>query len=80
MPDADRDARDRGDAAAGAGARRAPCARHQPDWPIEIVLVGRELAAEPSPRLPRPRAIADVLDIDVESLIARHSRTSWSRF
>lgn len=53
----------------------ASLSRHQPDWPLDILLVGREgaesLVDGPS-SLPRPRSVADELDIDVETLIARH--------
>jgi len=48
----------------------ASLARHQPEWPLEILLVGRE--REEDFEGPRPRSVADVLEIDAETLIARH--------
>ncbi len=49
--------------------------RHQPDWPLDIVLVGAveesDRAAEAEEPL-RIRSAAEQLDLDVELLIARH--------
>jgi glycosyltransferase involved in cell wall biosynthesis len=46
--------------------------RYQPDWPLDVLFVGRERQAddwgEPLPL----RSVAEELDIDIESVIARH--------
>jgi glycosyltransferase involved in cell wall biosynthesis len=44
--------------------------RHQPDWPLDLLFVGREREAELGGDRPRLRSVADELDIDVERLIA----------
>lgn len=50
-------------------------ARYQPDWPLDVVLIGGQaaievaLVAEQSLRL---RSAAELLEIDVERLLARH--------
>jgi glycosyltransferase involved in cell wall biosynthesis len=46
--------------------------RHQPDWPLEVLFVGRERAADAGGESPRLRSVADELDIDIESVIARY--------
>jgi glycosyltransferase involved in cell wall biosynthesis len=46
--------------------------RHQPDWPVEILLVGRDLPANASREQPRPLPISRELGIDIDTLIARH--------
>lgn len=49
--------------------------RHQPDWPFQVMLIGREDAiaaaarAESSLQL---RSVSEELDLDVETLLARH--------
>ena len=46
--------------------------RHQPDWPLEVLFVGRERETDAAvQRLPL-RSVADELDLDIESLIARY--------
>jgi glycosyltransferase involved in cell wall biosynthesis len=49
----------------------ASLGRHQPDWPLEVLLIGHEHGANVGG--PRLRSVADELDIDVETLIARHN-------
>jgi glycosyltransferase involved in cell wall biosynthesis len=46
--------------------------RHQPDWPLDILFVGREREADGGDEHSRLRSVADELDIDVESVIARY--------
>jgi glycosyltransferase involved in cell wall biosynthesis len=46
--------------------------RHQPDWVHEIVLVARDLPVNASRERPRPLPISRELEIDIETLIARH--------
>jgi glycosyltransferase involved in cell wall biosynthesis len=46
--------------------------RHQPDWPLDILFVGREREADTGGEQPRLRSVADELDIDVERLVASH--------
>ena len=50
--------------------------RQHPDWPLDIVLVGRAegevAAAEAAGEQLRIRSAAELLDLDVELLIARH--------
>ena len=46
--------------------------RHQPAWPHEVVLVGLEERAGVAGESLRLRSAAEMLDLDVERLIARH--------
>jgi glycosyltransferase involved in cell wall biosynthesis len=46
--------------------------RHQPDWPLDILFVGREREADIGGGSARLRSVADELDIDIESVIARY--------
>ncbi len=48
--------------------------RHQPDWSLDILVVGRadEADAGADGTSPRVRSVADELGVDVETLIARH--------
>ena len=46
--------------------------RHQPDWPLDILFVGREREADAGGEGARLRSVADELDIDIESVIARY--------
>jgi glycosyltransferase involved in cell wall biosynthesis len=47
--------------------------RHQPDWPLDILFVGREREADTGGGgTSRLRSVADELDVDVERLIASH--------
>jgi glycosyltransferase involved in cell wall biosynthesis len=46
--------------------------RHQPDWPLDILFVGREREADAGPERLQLRSVADELDLDVEGLIASH--------
>jgi glycosyltransferase involved in cell wall biosynthesis len=46
--------------------------RHQPDWPLDILFVGREREADTGGKQPLLRSVADELDIDIESVIARY--------
>lgn len=46
--------------------------RHQPDWPLDILFVGREREADTGGGILRLRSVADELDIDVERVIARY--------
>jgi Glycosyl transferases group 1 len=49
--------------------------RHQPDWPLSVMLIGREdviaatAQAEPAMSI---RSVSQELDLDVETLLARH--------
>jgi glycosyltransferase involved in cell wall biosynthesis len=60
---------------ARAKALAASLARHQPDWPLSVMLIGRERAiagvADQAVGL-RIASVADELDVDVETLLARH--------
>jgi glycosyltransferase involved in cell wall biosynthesis len=46
--------------------------RHQPDWPLDILFVGREREVDTGGGISRLRSVADELDIDIESVIARY--------
>lgn len=46
--------------------------RHQPDWPHEILYIGRERQANIEAEQLRLRSVADELDLDIERLIASH--------
>jgi glycosyltransferase involved in cell wall biosynthesis len=46
--------------------------RHQPDWPLDVVLIGLDDRAGVAEESLRLRSVAEELDLDVESLIARH--------
>jgi glycosyltransferase involved in cell wall biosynthesis len=46
--------------------------RHQPDWPLDILFIGREREAGSGGGQPQMRSVADELDIDIESVIARY--------
>ncbi len=46
--------------------------RHQPDWPHEILFVGRERQANAGGERPRLRSVAEELDVDIEHVIASH--------
>jgi glycosyltransferase involved in cell wall biosynthesis len=46
--------------------------RHQPDWPLDILFVGRERKVDASPEHSQLRSVAEELDVDVELLIASH--------
>jgi glycosyltransferase involved in cell wall biosynthesis len=49
--------------------------RNQPDWPVSVLLIGGEAAVAAAARAERSMAIASVselLDVDVETLLARH--------
>jgi len=46
--------------------------RHQPDWPLEILFIGRGSEANAGEEQEGLRSVADELDIDIESLIARY--------
>lgn len=46
--------------------------RHQPDWPLDVLFVGREREADAGAGQLPLRSVADELDVDVESLIARY--------
>jgi glycosyltransferase involved in cell wall biosynthesis len=59
----------------------ASLAAHHPDWPLRVMLIGREQAvvavarAEPSLQV---GSVADELDVDVEALLARHDEADLS--
>jgi len=58
-----------------ANALAASLARHQPEWPLSVMLIGRERAVAEAARqaqLLRVTSIAQELDVDVETLLARH--------
>jgi glycosyltransferase involved in cell wall biosynthesis len=58
-----------------AKALAASLARHQPDWPLSVMLIGRERAIAEAARRESALAVAsvaDLLDVDVETLLARH--------
>ncbi|MGA7703355.1 MAG: hypothetical protein WB998_00500, partial [Solirubrobacteraceae bacterium] len=46
--------------------------RHQPDWPLEIVLIARESLGDPGFNPTLLESAVDGFDIDVEALIACH--------
>ncbi len=49
--------------------------RNQPDWPVSVLLVGGEAAVAAAAREERSMAIGSVsklLDVDIETLLARH--------
>jgi glycosyltransferase involved in cell wall biosynthesis len=46
--------------------------RHQPNWPLDILFVGREREAGTGSEAVRLRSVAEELDIDIESVIARY--------
>ncbi len=49
--------------------------RHQPDWPLSVMLIGREQAIAAATSADEPfavRSVAETLDVDVEALLARH--------
>jgi glycosyltransferase involved in cell wall biosynthesis len=46
--------------------------RHQPDWPLDILFVGRERETDTGGEQSRLRSVAEELDIDIESVIARY--------
>ncbi|HUA75588.1 MAG TPA: glycosyltransferase family 4 protein [Solirubrobacteraceae bacterium] len=57
----------------------ASLARHQPDWPHELLLIGREEGANVAGSGPAPRSIAEELDVELEHAIARHDAASLQR-
>ncbi|HTA35138.1 MAG TPA: glycosyltransferase [Solirubrobacteraceae bacterium] len=49
--------------------------RHQPDWPLSVMLIGREQAIASAAAAAEPfavRSVAEALELDVEALLARH--------
>ncbi len=49
--------------------------RHQPDWPLSVMLIGREeavAAASQAEEAYRIQSVAQELDLNVEALLARH--------
>jgi glycosyltransferase involved in cell wall biosynthesis len=55
--------------------------RHQPDWPLTVMLVGREdaiAAVAQSEQSLRVRSVAQELDLDVETLLARHDEEAMT--
>jgi glycosyltransferase involved in cell wall biosynthesis len=62
-------------------ALAASLRRHQPDWPLTVMLVGREEAVAAAARAERSlqvRSVARELDVDVETLLARHGEEDLS--
>jgi glycosyltransferase involved in cell wall biosynthesis len=60
---------------ARARALAASLARHQPGWPLSVMLIGRERAIAAVARQERQLhvvSVANELDVDVETLLARH--------
>ena len=54
-------------------------ARHQPDWPLDILLVaGEEVVSVAESEEPLVRSAARALDIDVETLLASHAAEDLS--
>jgi Glycosyl transferases group 1 len=58
-------------------ARALACSlqRHQPDWPLEVMLIGREdviTATAQAEGSLRVRSVSQELELDVETLLARH--------
>jgi glycosyltransferase involved in cell wall biosynthesis len=54
---------------------------HEPDWPLDVVLVAREplvVAAGERERLPRLSSVCDELDLDIEALLALHDSEELS--
>ncbi len=54
-----------------ARALERSLAEHQPDWPVEILLIGREQGANAG-ESPALHSIAEELEVDLETIIARH--------
>jgi hypothetical protein len=55
--------------------------RHQPDWPFEVMLIAREEVASATAEVEetmRVRSVARELDVDVETLLARHDEEDLS--
>ncbi len=46
--------------------------RHQPDWPLEVLFIGRERDANVEGERLQPRSVAEELDLDIERVIASH--------
>ncbi|HEY2282783.1 MAG TPA: glycosyltransferase [Solirubrobacteraceae bacterium] len=46
--------------------------RHQPDWPHEILFVGRERQANSGDEQPQLRSVAEELGVDIERVVASH--------
>ena len=66
---------------ARAKALAASLERHQPDWPLSVMLIGREAviaAAARSERALRIVSVAQELEVDVETLLARHGEEDLS--
>jgi glycosyltransferase involved in cell wall biosynthesis len=46
--------------------------RHQPDWPLDILFVGREQQGDADREQLQLRSVADELDVDIERVVASH--------
>jgi glycosyltransferase involved in cell wall biosynthesis len=46
--------------------------RHQPDWPHEVLLMGRGEVSQPEEEGTRLASVCEELDIDIEALLALH--------
>jgi glycosyltransferase involved in cell wall biosynthesis len=46
--------------------------RHQPDWPLDVLFIGRDRDANAGEEQEQLRSVADEIDVDLESLIARY--------
>src|SRR2546423_6081239 len=61
---------------AQAGVLARSLRAHQPDWPHEVLLVGRLRDRDPPPGAPRVRPVAEALEgqlrVDFDRLIARY--------
>jgi hypothetical protein len=64
-----------------ARALAASVGRHQPDWPLKVMLIGREDAIADAARAEQSLQLSSVsreLDVDVETLLARHDEEDLS--
>ncbi|HEV7528620.1 MAG TPA: glycosyltransferase [Solirubrobacteraceae bacterium] len=64
-----------------ARALAASVRRHQPDWPLKVMLIGREEAIAAAAQVEgslQLLSVARELDVDVETLLARHGEEDLS--
>jgi glycosyltransferase involved in cell wall biosynthesis len=62
-------------------ALAASLRRHQPDWPLKVMLIGHEEAVAAAAHVEgslQVRSVARELDVDVETLLARHGEEDLS--
>jgi hypothetical protein len=46
--------------------------RHHPDWPLDVLFVGREQQVDTDDQQLQLRSVADELDVDIERVVASH--------